>query len=262
MCENRDSCVGIGGWKQKSVREAFGNDGWDEFIYWAQRIYAWPEWEVVERASKLRVADGLRHARAAVLRHAGNWRTQLRSAVGTPNQLTNWNLQAQFLAWADGHPEDALSALNALWNSAAPVDERVNTFACAAPDDVVHGNPLPLASFLLMGEDPTIYAVSRPQPYDAAYQLTHFAPRHAGRTPGDKYLQRLEFLDTFMSLADASGCLVRDRLDAQGLVWSITRWDPKASPIGEWPKPDRARLVAWRATVQEPYSKLLADERV
>jgi 5-methylcytosine-specific restriction enzyme B len=233
------------------LNDASGDGGWDEFVYWAQRIYAWPEWDAVERASKLKIADGLRQARAAVLCRADNWETQLRHAVGIPNHVTNWHMQTQFITWVDTHRDDVLRALEALWDSDAPVDVRVNTFASVTPSQVVHGRPLPLASFLLMGEDPTVYAVSRPQPYALAYRLTHFLPRHAAHTSGDRYLQRLEFLDTFRTKAALAGCDVRDRLDAQGLVWSITRWDVESVPMSEWPSPDQARLLSWRSTPQD-----------
>jgi hypothetical protein len=148
-----------------------------------------------------------------------------------------------------------LRALDALWAGPGSVDKRINGFASVVPSQVVAGNPVPLASFLLMGENPTVYAVSLPQPFELAYTLTHFRPSHSARSAGDIYLERLEFLDTFLAHAAASGCDVRDRLDAQGLVWSLTRWDVETVPMSEWPASDRVRLLNWRASTRATHCR-------
>lgn len=242
--------------------DACGNGGWNEFVCWANRIYAWAEWESVERATKLALADCMGRARCAVLDRADDWHAQLRRAVGTPNHVTNWHMQTQFLGWVAAHHTDTLRALDALWAGAGPVESRINGFASVVPSQVVADNPVPMASFLLMGDDPTVYAVSRPQPFELAYKLTRFQPCHSARSAGDKYLERLEFLDTFRTHAATAGCDVRDRLDAQGLVWSVTRWNVDSVPMSDWPAPDRERLLNWRTSTQAVHCCGHADEIV
>jgi len=64
----------------------------------------------------------------------------------------------------------------------------------------------------------------------------------AGSSASEVYLAALDFLDRFIEEAASRGLELRDRLDAQGLVWCITKYAPR----DEWTAQEGLAFEQWR----------------
>jgi len=227
-----------------------GND-WDEFVRWARAFYELPNFDTEERAYKLKAVARMREAVEAYT-SGEDWGDKLRKGFQNPdNNLTPWQAHATYLDWVRENGDDADLGLDAIWSDGEP-DQRIAGFLAALPPSFLggRGTRLAIASYLLMAAAPTDWPVYRPTPFDKAFQLTGTKPPPGSMAEGDLYALVLEFLDRFVSEAEARGLKLRDRLDAQGLVWCITKWGPPDS----WAPEDRNAFEAWRgdAPVPEP----------
>jgi len=235
-------------------------NAWPQFVEWARRIYADPSFDTKERTYKLEVAAAVADTRKALL-NAGDWRTALGSALKHPrNNLTDWRMRDRVLAWVEAqantvNQEDAAeAALRALWSEedlAPRIDEfmdHIGSLDIGGP-----GTRLALASFLLLGEEVTEYPIFRPSPFARARDLTQTPSPPKDASPTEIYLSAIDFLDTFIEEASTRGLTIRDRLDAQSLVWSLV----KSEPPTNWAANEKARFESWRGGAVEPLDSTL-----
>lgn len=214
---------------------------WDRFISWTRRIYEWTGFDRDERDYKLVIAENVKQARDAVVTGADDWLERLRKAFGSPNNLTSWRMHDRFLKWSRDDPERAREALIALWGSNDSISSRIAHYARIVPKDAVNGQYATMASFLLIGEDPYRYPMFRKTAYRQAYALTGYPEP----PDGDGWLEPVyQFLDRILTEAAARGLTLRDRLDAQGVLWAVTNWPDDKPPISEWP--DREEFIQYR----------------
>jgi MoxR-like ATPase len=195
---------------------------WGPLVHWAARFAESVDMDAVERAYKLEIRDHLLAARDAVEANSPEWPRLLRRSFGPPNNLTSWQMHAKYLDWVDTHPEDARTALLALWGDERDVPGAVEAFAAALPSEVSGaGTRTNLATFLAAVRGVESYPIYRPRVFTTAYGLTGW-PHRPDAPPGARYGEALAFLDEF-----AQACRerhiepMRDRLDAQGLLWTI-----------------------------------------
>ena len=222
---------------------------WDEFVSWAQRFYSAEDFGHRERDYKLELAKLVVDARDAL--HADrDWRPLLaRAFKDSRNNLTDWRTHDRFLTWVEaqskGDTDDlADTALRALWRT-GDVGPRIDAFLEHLPTSVLSGMGarLSVASYLLAGsESPTDYPIFRPSPFARARDLAQAPRPPENATPSATYLSAVEFLDQFIEEAASRGLALRDRLDAQGLVWSVTKYHPPES----WPSDARNAFERWR----------------
>ena len=113
----------------------------------------------------------------------------------------------------------------ALWDEDIPLADRVQRFADALPRELpTPGSRVEIASFLLLA-DPTEYAMYRPTPIKTAAALVDY-PSFPDEPESAIYSHALAFLDDFIAEAGARGLELRDRLDAQSVVWALTKTEP------------------------------------
>ena len=223
---------------------------WQEFVDWAQRIYQDPDFDAAERDYKLEAAAAFRPAVEAVREgHDGFLELVKRGFRSRHNNLTPWQAHDRFLKWAADNPEAAQSALEALWAPGDPDSARLRTFLEFVPRSALSGPGARLAvgTLLLSALDPHTFPVYRQAPFRRAYELTGFTQD----PDGDEttiYLHALDFLDTFIDEAAIRGLELRDRLDAQGLVWAATKNDPPS----RWPHDEQLRFRRWRGDSVTP----------
>lgn len=235
-------------------------DNWDEFIGWAKRFYSWSEFDDQLRQHKLNVvAHALRKARDAVRRNQGNWALLLRLACQAggsdhpKKDLPDSNYYGPFVRWCEADPARARSVLLAVWDEHRDPVERVREFMVTMTavrerlnEKKVYNNMFGMqASFLLLGEDPYRLPMYRDDPFNLAYKLITGSGRERSH-PGDSgkvYQLALCFLDQFIREASARGVELRDRLDAQSLVWCVTTWREQ---IADLTPQEYALLLAYR----------------
>src|ERR1035437_2085904 len=227
-----------------SESEAEEGDRWDAFVRWGTRFSAEPTYGANEREYKLTIAGRLREARAA-LEDSEDWWPVIRKAFGSPNNLTPWRLNDDFLKWLKADPDAGKVALRAAWEAGADVSQRIRAIVAALPAEVAtgRGTRLALASFLQLAMDEHQWPVYRWTPASTAYRLTGNDGPAKGDDEADVYVHFVDFLDTFIEEAANRGLAIVDRLDAQGLVWGVTSLEPEPT----WPLEEQQAFLRFRS---------------
>jgi MoxR-like ATPase len=225
-----------------------GRSKWDEFIYWGKRFYEWDQWDERERNYKLRTAERLAEARQSLL-DDGDWITALdRAFKYGNNSLVRWQAYSRLIPWMREQPELSREAAEVLWSrDATSPEERVRRFLALVPatKEVVAGQSdrISIAAFMLMAVDETDNFPFRTSPFWHGYRLTGYPEPAAQLDPASIYQHARDFLSQILEEARKRDLHLRDRLDAQGILWSITKWDH----IEGWPEED---IEALRRYVQ------------
>lgn len=216
--------------------------GWDEFIYWAKRFTEWPGLDAAERDYKLSLAERLGVARRLFLDMNDEWVEALRKAITSKdNNFTNFRLHTPFLDWAKKDPAAARTAIGQLWKEPLSVPQAIESFASTLPLKGGKSGFITLASVLLMAVDARKLPPYRKSPYVKSYDLTGYGRPADGANRGEIYAHGLEFLDRIVSEAASRGLTLRDRLDAQSVLWAISQ----QNAVDEWSDEDKARLNAF-----------------
>ena len=217
-----------------------GREAWDEF---ARRANEFIESEDLERSQidfKVEIAHEIARAQAAVLTCADDWAQLVKS--GLDNILIFPDLQKKLHSWIDESPDDALSALQAIWTEdALSVTERIRTFSTLFPKSVSNRRDtrMAISSVLLMGLDFEQYPPFRAHIFNEAYVRTGYDYPAQDADEATLYKHALGFLDRLSEEARIHGVLLRHRLDAQSVVWQLTHelpdycfyTDPHPDPI-------------------------------
>ncbi len=201
---------------------------WDELVKRAKQYVDTGQLDTDETNYKLEIGRNLAAARALALSGPvgdGDWREHLKRAI---NDRTNNLINARFIKpdlvkWLDEHPDDALGALRSLWSpDAQRIEQRVqamaNTLSTLFRSKGARTN---VVSVLLMGMSAEDYPPYRATPFNWAYERTGYPEPGRSAGEGVLYEHALGFLDRFISEAALRGLTLRNRLDAQSVVWAL-----------------------------------------
>ncbi|MGB3055254.1 MAG: AAA family ATPase [Acidimicrobiales bacterium] len=232
-----------------------GSGAWDHFVKWTKKFYESPTFDADERDYKFKAVEPLEKAKAA-LAEGNEWRPSLRTGFqNSHNNLTDWRVHDRFLTWidADGSSEAALAAI---WGE-GDIAPRIDAFLDLVPASELGavGAKLNIASYLLMADDATQYPTYKPQPFKRARDLAQMPSPAAGASPSEVYLGALDFLDRFIEEGATRGLVLRDRLDAQGLVWCVTKYPAQDT----WSDEDKLAFDRWRGG-ETPEDESTLDE--
>ena len=214
-----------------AYREARGSEddgdptAWDEFIDWARIFYEDPDFDSIERAFKLDLGVEVSTALEA-LRSGRDWWDPLHAAFHNPkNNLTRFDQHDAYLNWARDHREEASRGLGSIWDSDRQVTERIRGFMNHFPIDVLPGTGMraTIASVLLLADNPNLYPPYKPTTLNDGYRLVGYAPDPSGANEAQRYGRALEFLDRVLDEAAQRDLGLRDRLDAQSVLWAVLR---------------------------------------
>ncbi|MGZ6607696.1 MAG: McrB family protein [Solirubrobacteraceae bacterium] len=226
---------------------------WKGFMRWAQKWRAEPDFDQEERDYKLQAAARVAALRSAVAAGSTDWLEALSAAFHQQaNNLTNWRAHDKFLEVSQREPERVREALVALWSETGAVGDRLGQFIELLPPDALptRGSRLNIGSFLLTGQDPTGLPVVKVRVLDAAWRLAGWGPAPKGAREAQYYERALAFLDELLREGRAVGMDLRDRLDAQGVVWMMVRTTVPPS----WSDADREQFELFRT------GELVVDE--
>ena len=219
-------------------------DGWDRFVHWAKRLAEANDLDADEREPKFVIAGLLDQARTA-LASDEPWIEPLKLAIRyQDNNLLVWRLKSPFLTWVEQNSEVAGAALASVWDASIEGDEAVERFVAALPTKVVSGigTRAGIASLLRMAVDVETNPVIRPATFQAAYALTGFDSTSPA-TERTTWADGVRFCDTFIAEAALRGFAIKDRLDAQSLIWMIINNGPAAA----WAPDEQAAFTAYRS---------------
>jgi 5-methylcytosine-specific restriction enzyme B len=200
------------------------SDRWGQLVHWSRRFYEQENFEADERDYKLQIAENFQAARDA-LERGEPWQELLRKAFGGPNNLTSWRSHDAFLKWAEGHPKEAAAALRTLWSGEGTATDRIRAFLRQVPEEEVRGpgSRTNLASVLHMAVDPTEYPPYKETQFRKAFDLTGHPRPPKDADEAAVYEHALGFLDNLSEEASSRGLGLRDRLDAQGVLWPVVK---------------------------------------
>lgn len=221
---------------------------WDQFIGWVKRFVEWEAFDKTERDYKLSLAEAIQSARDALLEGSPDWNQLLQEAVKSKdNNLTPWQATDDLVKWISTDPEGAGEALEIAWDVERDPLDRLKGFFERFPKEFV-STPFrrrAIGTLMLFGSDPENLPVYRSQALQQAYQLTQY-PRLAPQAQAiPTYQHSLKFYDHLIEEAEKRGVSLRDRLDAQSVVWCITTWAEDDPPSG-WDESEWQSLVDYR----------------
>lgn len=235
-------------------------DRWGEFISWGERFYRWKAIIDAERNDKLQAAQTLRQSHEALANGPDEWLKLLKKAFS--DNFVAWQVHTPFLDWCRSQPYSARSALSALWDSPKPSGEVVDAFLKQIPVSNGFSPGVPrgtggstcLVAFLLMAADPHQYPPYRHRIFDGGYRLTGTSAPANSASAGDVYERALAFLDSLNEKALEHNLELRDRLDAQTVLYSIVKKPVEEEPASTWTRKERLELLEYR-TPRRPPSK-------
>ena len=202
-------------------------DPWDEFIRQARSYIDSGRLESDELDYKLEMARDLHIARDAVLAQDSRWQELLKNALRSrQGHPIAWQLLDDFNRWCSEQPEDALLALQSLWDAhVVDVADSIRAFTELLPGTALRGavgNSANVISVLLMALNPEDYPPFRVTVFNRAYDRVGYAKPDRDADEARVYEHALSFLDRFIEEAGARGLELRHRLDAQSVVWQMT----------------------------------------
>ena len=197
---------------------------WGRFINWAKRFHEDSSFDDDERTYKLEVGERMTSVRAELL--AGSeWREPLKKVFSSSN-LTAWRAHWDFLEWCEANEDQAVAALRELWSGDGEVSDRVGRFAdTIIPAVPGMGSRLSIASVLAMGNSVSDHPPYRVTRFDRAYELTRSPRPDKDASAAATYAHAMDFLDRLSLEATARGLDLRDRLDAQSVLWAVVQND-------------------------------------
>jgi AAA domain (dynein-related subfamily) len=237
---------------------------WPEAVEWARRFYESDEFEPEERDYKLVVGERMTAAREAVERGDEDWQQVLRVAFDPPNNFVHPIFEkARLLDWCEERPEDAATFLRTLW-SGDPMRGGVSEAIELVPADVLPGPSarVSVCAALLAGLDVRSFPPYRTTVVRRFRALagggdseegdwTYDEETEAGMEElperaddADTYAAFLTTLDDLRVRLLARSVPLRDRLDAQGVVWMLAQGEP----LDSWSEDDKAAFRAFVGT--------------
>ena len=233
---------------------AQGADPWNALVRWTSKIYMSDDFDETERDYKLKAVAEFAQLDDAI-RSDGDWLEALRRLQQNGNNnLLDYRAADDFLKWVGNDSDRARRAIIDLWDSTATTSERVQRFADTVGKGLSSpGNRTAQAAYLLMATDPAQWPMYRPEPYKTFLKLVGAAHRSS---EGDRYAQAIQTCDELCAeLEGRTDVILRDRLDAQSLIWAITKARPDGPLLAAWSEEERNAFLAWRdgsaATITE-----------
>ncbi|MGI9028925.1 MAG: McrB family protein [Ilumatobacteraceae bacterium] len=227
-------------------------DPWKPFMMWLERFRALPTFDADERDYKLDLGVRLGAVRQRLFDGDDTWPEPLRAALKDDDNLVQWRARGPFVEWVDQEPDAAAAALKALWAPGDDVIGRFQAFLAALPSGLLAqpGTQLNVGSVMLMAMDATGLPPAKIDGFRTAWKLSGFGEEPPGASGGALYERILLFLDELVHDARSWKVPLRDRLDAQGAVWSLTKWDREKQGLPvSWSEQDWEKFDAWRVIV-------------
>lgn len=227
-----------------------------QLLQWAGRIYEWPDFDAWEREYKLEFAAELATARTQLLDGDEQWSATLLGALDRKggNQVA-WPTKGPISSWIRNKGDEAAVALYELWGGKPPVGDqqvgaRIHGFLGHIPKPVAGtpGTRMNLASTLIGAFGAEDLPFVKVRLIDKAWTRLGYPVPTRGTSEDAMYLQALRNFDRFREHAEDEGFKVRDRLDAQGLIWVLLESKTDTGPFVDWSAEDIEALEEYRST--------------
>ncbi len=220
-----------------------GDTRWDALIEWARLFYQWDRFQEAERDYKLEIAQTLGSVRDMLLDGFPNWDAGLKGPRSPGYHLINWRVYSAFRNLLDKDKSLVGSVLREFWQPGRNVtaEERIRQFE----ERIAVGPNGQLAAAFLMADDPANNPPYRAEYLNRAYQSVGRERDEVGDDGGRRYGRMLNFLDEFIRRSGTRSLHIRDRMDAQSLLWCVMLYGTERPPASEWPEGLRQRYDAY-----------------
>lgn len=219
------------------------NSQWSAFVHWGRRFFQTEGIRDEERSYKLKIVERINSAKAALQLGDEDFISALKAAFAGSNNLTHHIQNQKFIEWASEDTTAAQQLLTHLWNEGEDDQEAIARFLTEFPTEVISGagTRTNMASYLAMARNAFSVPIYKTEPFEFGCRLTGF------ETPPKPELQvyphAIRFLDRIISECGERGFKLEDRLDAQSLLFCVTKYDPQES----WSEDEKKAFVAWRS---------------
>lgn len=217
---------------------------WNEFMGFAAHFATTVDLDAEEYDYKLALAERLKSTREAYLAGHSDWFEMLRRDISSSN-LMNQYFMMRLVDLGRTRPEELRKVIDILWIGEPDVkgiDDFTEKLRPYNPEQFSVGGIVGFASILLLGRDPRLFPPYRARAVKRFLKLVAWEDRGANGTPAERYQLLLDALDEIIRLAPEHDITLRDRLDAQGLLWTAMNVDP----ADDWTPDQVESFRKWR----------------
>lgn len=183
-----------------------------------------PKFQRRERDYKLRLASGFSRSRDLLdSKPSAALEVLRRTFTSKDNNIVDWRDRAVVVGWIKNRPKDVRVSLRTFWESGKPLEKRFASFTDDLAEAGVRasGSRLAVASTLLMTLSGCDFPPVKVKALAPALKMLGWEDIAAKRTALERYLYALKFFDYLKSESHRFQVELRDRLDAQGVVWCV-----------------------------------------
>lgn len=215
---------------------------WSAFVHWGRHFFETEGIREDEHSYKLKLVERIALLRTTLDASDAEFVAALKACFSNPNNLTFHITHTKLTVWAQKNPADAKALLSHLWDESVDAQGAVARFLTELPNEVISGagSRTNIASFLAMVRDPLSVPIYKTEPFEFGCRLTGFEV--PPKEEHEIYNHAIRFLDRIMEECRQRGLNLQDRLDAQSLLFCVTKFDPPES----WSEEDKKALIAWR----------------
>ena len=217
----------------------YNPDLWADFVQRAREYDQSGKLKPEETRYKLDIANRLVDAREALLSKKDGWADVVRRGLfNSKNNLIHFTTLSNLHSWLKREPMEMRSALGQLWgHDQLAVSDRIRGFSSMLPASVVSstavGTRANVVSVLLMGVNAKEYPPFRLWAFKRAFNHTEYEGPETDADEVALYEHALGFLDRFIEEADQRGLKIKNRLDAQGIVWGVLAYYDELGVVDE-----------------------------
>ena len=196
------------------------SDRWDIVVEWVDKMASSPSFDEWERDYKISLSQRLVHIREEFM-NGRPWLPELKRAILQKPLLPSWQEVDKFSVFAESNPETTREGLAVLWDYDASIEDRFSVFNTLLPDDSYFSTNLLSVLHMAMGAEE--FPPFKPRAFGAAAKIIGYElPKRIARSDqAEIYRDALDFLDRIVEESGNRGVSLRDRLDAQGIVWTF-----------------------------------------
>lgn len=220
------------------------NLNWTPFIEFAGKFIESVNLAAEENDYKRELAAKLAVVRDELLAEDPGWHSHFIRALRTTN-LVNYRTIGAMDKLDDASAQELATLLTRFW-SGAPETEKLNALVAGLKElnsrELSDGIATGVGSVLLMAVDPTEFPPYRPEAVRQFWNTIGFDYKDAVRTPQGRYDAFLDALDQLRSELAIAGLGNFDRLEAQGVMWTVMY----ADPTDDWASQDIVNFRKWR----------------
>jgi 5-methylcytosine-specific restriction protein B len=217
---------------------------WSTFMTYAATFSETVDLDGEEYQYKLSLAARLNNTREGYLAGDPDWFEHLHKDLVSANLMDQYFMM-RLVALGRTSPDLLKDAIDILWAGEPDIvsldafGDRLRPFS---PDRFGPGGIAMFASVLMLARDPFKYPPYLARAVKKFLKLVGWEDRGANGTPSQRYQLLLDALDEMLRLAPEHGIELRDRLDAQGLLWTVMNVDPS----DDWTREQISGFRQWR----------------